>query len=325
MSGFTVVVAGNIRYVFDGPLTLEIQVYRGGFDPDWPAYTIESCRFIFADGGYDMLYGVKQLHGYKLRETNGDIGDVREVYFDDHVWRARYFVVETGRWLFGRQVLISPVAVTNIDAASRTLSVNLTREQVKNSPDIDTDEPISRQNEARLSQYYGWLEYWESSSALTSGMVYPFGVLPITPLNELMPAAASSERGEGAPEDQHIQESHLRSTNAVTGYRVAATDGDLGYVGDFVIDDKDWSIRYLVLDTGAWAPGRKILLATGWIENISWDTSRVTVNLPKAVIETCPAYDPSQPITREYETRLFEHCRRHGYWEATPPQQTAAA
>jgi hypothetical protein len=165
---------------------------------------------------------------------------------------------------------------------------------------------------------YGWMEYWESSSALTSGMVYPFEALPSIPMNGLVPAGEDGDAD--ATDTKRVLESHLRSTNAITGYHVSAKDGDLGYVGYFVIDDTDWSIRYLVLDTGAWSPGRHILLATGWIESISWNASRVSVDVPKAVVETCPTYDPSQPITRDDETRLFAHCQRPGYWEARPLQ-----
>jgi uncharacterized protein YrrD len=267
-----------------------------------------------------MLYGVKQLHGYKIRETNGDIGDVHEVYFDDQKWLARYFVVETGIWLFGRKVLISPVAVTGIDAANAVISVNLTREQVKNSPDISTDAPVSRQIEARLSQHYGWPEYWGGNFAIGPGMTFPFGVTPIVPFSSQASAESKVEHEVEAIEDQHIQESHLRSSHDVTGYSVSAKDGDIGHLEDFILDDVNWSIRYFVLDAGLWLPNLKILLSSEWIESISWDDSLVYVDLQKAVIANSPPYDPSQPITREYETRLFASYQLPGYWETTPAQ-----
>lgn len=268
-----------------------------------------------------MLYGVKQLHGYKLRETNGDIGDVREVYFDDQAWCVRYFIVETGTWLFGRKVLISPVAVTGIDSANAVISVNLTREQVKNSPDISTDAPISRLIEARLSEHYGWPGYWGANYGLSNGMSYPFGVTYITRISDRAPTESKVEREVREMEDQHIQESHLRGSHEVTGYHAVAKDGDIGHVEDFVIDDVNWSIRYLVVDAGGWLSDRKVLLATEWIESISWGDSRVYVHLQKAIIANSPPYDPSQPITREYETRLFASYQRPGYWETPPAPQ----
>ena len=267
-----------------------------------------------------MLYGVKQLHGYKLRETNGDIGDVREVYFDDQVWGVRYLVVETGSWLFGRKVLISPLAVTGIDSANAVISVNLTRERVKNSPDISTDAPISRQLETQLHQHYGWPEYWGGNFGLNLGMSYPFGVMPMAPFYDQVPVESKLEREVEAIQDQNIRESHLRSSHVVTGYQVAAKDGDIGHVEDFIIDDANWAIRYFVLDAGGWLPDLKILVATAWIESIIWEDSRVYVNLQKAIIANSPPYDPSQPVTREYETQLFLSVQRPGYWETAPTQ-----
>jgi uncharacterized protein YrrD len=272
-----------------------------------------------------MLYSVKQIHGYKLRETNGDIGNVREVYFDNQAWCVRYFIVETGLWLFGRKVLISPVAITGIDTANAVITVNLTREQVKKSPDISTDAPISRLIETQLYQHYGWPEYWGSNNAVNLGMGYPFGVSSIAPTTVVQPATESEvEREVKTMEDQQIFESHLHSSQEVTGYHVSAKDDDIGRVHDYIIDDVNWSMRYFVVDASGWLPNLKILLATEWIDSISWDESRVYVNLPKDVIANGPPYDPAVPITREYETLLFASFKRPGYWKK-PAQPPAAA
>ena len=268
-----------------------------------------------------MLYAVKQLHSYKLRETNGDIGDIREVYFDDQQWQVRYFVVETGMWLFGRKVLISPAAVSGIDIANKVIYVYLTREQVKNSPDIRTDEPISIQIEERLSQYYGWPGYFGGGYSINPGLSYPFGLEPMAPFSDRLLAESKVENDtRAAIEDKLSHESHLRSSRMVTGYQVAAEDGDIGYVEDFIIDDVNWAIRYYAVDAGAWIPNFKVLLATTWTKRISWEDIRVYLNLQKDIIANSPPYDPSQPVTREYETRLFASFKRPGYWEAAPSQ-----
>src|SRR6266508_5022629 len=96
-----------------------------------------------------------ELKGVTIQATDGDIGSVQDLYFDDHSWTVRYLVVDTGTWLPGRQVLISPFAFRAISGASR-LQTTLTKDQIENSPSIDTDRPVNRQREIEDSRYYGY-------------------------------------------------------------------------------------------------------------------------------------------------------------------------
>jgi len=188
-----------------------------------------------------MLSPASGFNGLSIAAIDGDIGSIRDLYFDDITWTIRYLVVDTGSWLPGRQVLISPLSVRG-ERQGDKVPVNLSREQVKNSPPIDADKPVDRQLEEALARYYNQQYYWDGPYRWGL-LAYPgMGPMPIpTPVVEEM---AANDRPEGDP--------YLRSARDVTGYYIAALDGDIGHVGDFLIDDRAWAIRYLVVDTRNW-------------------------------------------------------------------------
>jgi sporulation protein YlmC with PRC-barrel domain len=194
-----------------------------------------------------MMRNVKDLRGYAIRATDGVIGRVDDFYFDDEDWGLRYLVVDTGKWLSGRKVLISPIAIGSPDWMLQELPVSLTKTQVRRSPDIDTRKPVSRQHEAEYSRYYGYPYYWGGAGFWGMG-AYPGGLTAgDTIKEELRTAAAHAPR---TPDD-----SHLRSTNVVIGYQVHATDGNIGRIDDLLVDDHTWAIRYLIVDTNRWWTG----------------------------------------------------------------------
>lgn len=247
-----------------------------------------------------MLRSVKSLKGYKIGATDGAIGKVDGALFQDVSWIVRYIVVDTGGWLSGRKVLITPDSLEPPEvgaAEAKLLPSNLTMEQVRNSPDIDTDKPISRQAEIELYKYYDWTPYW------IGGGFAPPAIPP-----------SSEEKKQAAVAATEKVESVLRSTQEVLGYRIHATDGDMGHAEDFIFDDEIWTIRYLVVDTRNWLPGRSVLISTEWIEKISWADSKVRIDLPKSQIKDSPRYDPSSPVNQEYETRLYDFYGRPKYW-----------
>lgn len=199
-----------------------------------------------------MLRSSKDLRGYTLHATDGDIGTVADFYFDDARWTVRYLVADTGGWLSGRQVLISPLALGAADWQERRLHTTLTREQVEHSPGSDTDQPVSRQHESELARYYRWPYYWGAAEAW-GGYTYPYELMAAT-------AAAEADRQEPPAEEEH-GDPHLQSVREVTGYRIGARDGAIGHVEDFIVDDQSWAIRYLVVDTRDWLPGKRVLIA----------------------------------------------------------------
>src|SRR5262245_24375182 len=233
-----------------------------------------------------MLRAASHLKGTNIAATDGDIGSVDDLYFDDLTWTIRYLVVDTGTWLPGRQVLISPRSVGSASGQDR-VPVALTKEQVKNSPSIDADKPVERQT----GPYR-----WGSTPYPGEG-----------PLSEAR--ATSSMPPPGGNPD-------IRSVRNVTGYCIEATDGDIGHVEDFLVDDREWAIRYMIVDTRNWWPGRKVIVSPEWINRVSWPDSRVYVDMSREGVKTAPEYDPDRPLEREYETRLFGHHKRRTYWDS---------
>jgi hypothetical protein len=246
-----------------------------------------------------MLTNVNHSIGCTIQATDGEIGKVAEFYFDDLNWTIRYLVVNTGNWLAERLVLISPISVRKTEWEARRLDVQLTKSQVENSPDIDTQDTVSRQHEAEYSLYYGYPSYWDGP--------YLWG-------RAQQPAALINASDIAAVPTSRSVESHLRGTNAMKGYHIDGVDGQVGHIEDFILDDETWAIRYLVVNTSNWGLGQKVLLAPQWIERVSWADSQLHVGLSLSTIENSPEYNQSVAITRDYEYRLYEHYRRSGYW-----------
>ena len=244
-----------------------------------------------------MLTNATYLKGLVIRATDGELGSVEQFYFDDETWAIRYLIVDTGGWLGGRRVLVSPLAITHTDWPARRLDVALTKKQVENSPEIDTQRPVSRQHETAYAGYYGYPIYWGVAPYAT-GLAAP--VAPAEPVADKIP--------------KEPVDSHLRSTEAVTGYHVEATDGEIGHLDGFVVDEDAWAIRYIEVATRNWRPGKKVLLSPAWIERVSWKDSKVYVGLRREIIKDAPKYVESMPITREYEDRLYATYGRPPYW-----------
>jgi sporulation protein YlmC with PRC-barrel domain len=247
-----------------------------------------------------MMRSASHLKGTTIAATDGDIGSVQDLYFDDLTWTIRYLMVDTGTWLPGRQVLISPRSVGTVTDEHR-IPVALTRSQVENSPSTDTDKPVDRQYEEEYSRYYGYPYYW-TGPYRWGATAYPGEALALPVAPEMVYTPPTGDPS-------------LRSVRNVTGYYIEATDGDLGHVEDFIVDTGEWALRYMVVDTRNWWPGKKVLISPQWIREMSWPESRVHVDMTKDAIKQAPEYDPEQPLAREYETRLFGHHGRRTYWD----------
>jgi hypothetical protein len=219
-----------------------------------------------------MLQNIKQLYGMGISATDGDIGQVKDFYFDDKTWAIRYIVAETGTWLTGRQVLLSPHAFgehafgrADAVASTHVLHSHLTRKQIEDSPSIDAHRPVSRQYEEDYYRYYGWPTYWQD--------IGPFGL-------GVVPAISSPTPGNLAKHELHQRDDiHLRSTLSMAGYHLQATDGQIGSVSGFNVDGRIWMIRELVVETGHWYAGKSILILPENINRISYENSTVYVNL----------------------------------------------
>jgi uncharacterized protein YrrD len=274
-----------------------------------------------------MFRRLGDLKGLTIAAADCDVGSVTDAYFDDASWTVRYIVVDTGNWLPGRQVLLSPAAVDDIDLEGRRLVTRLTKVQIESAPETETAMPISRQKEVQLAMHYQYPYYWAGPlrwgaapyvygdlPAVTGapGAVPVPGAVPGSPAPAgLTPDAATDEAAARlAPED-----SHLRSATEVKGYGIQATDAELGEVEDFLFDDATWAIRYMEVDPVRWWPSAHVLVSIEWVRDIDWGESKVVVDVTRDAVRNAPPYDPSAPFDREWERALHRHYGRPGYWE----------
>lgn len=264
-----------------------------------------------------MLRNLNDLKDYAIHATDGDIGHVKDCYFDDEAWAVRYLVVDTGNWLPGRKVLISPISIRQPDWQEKTLPVSISQEQVKNSPDVDTEKPVSRQHESLYLGYYGYPMYWGGMGLWGPG-AYPGVLIPSstdmgTPSNLSRQPEFNELSAEAGEQDQH-NDMHLHSCNDVVDYHIHATDGHIGHVSGFLLDDETWAIRYLIVDTSNWWLGHQVLIAPKWIEGIEWLDRTVNVDLTRDAIKEAVPYDKTADLDRDGEVDIYNHYGRVGYW-----------
>lgn len=248
-----------------------------------------------------MLRSVKKLVGYSLAATNQSIGEIKDFLFDDAQWTVRWMVADTGDWLPGRKVLISPISLGNPDWSSHLFPVRLTKEDIERAPALDTDEPVAKAYERAFFDQYGWEYYW-GLPGVWGGATSPEALFRRQ--ETVVKSSTSPDHGS------HV----LRSAEELFDYQIRALDGEIGHIEDFIVDTKSWTIRYMVVDTGSWLSGRKVLIATDWISDIEWADRQVFVNLSSEAVKGSPEYLPSAPVNREDESNLYDYYGRPVYW-----------
>jgi hypothetical protein len=247
-----------------------------------------------------MLRSIKEIFGYRVEAQDGRAGKVADLLFTDGDWRLRYLVVDTGGWLEDRKVLVPRQVLGRPEWAERSFPVRLSRRQIETGPPLAAEAPISRQHEAELLRHLALDPYW---------------IQEMSEAAELEGSVAGDAHGEPRPlAAQAETESGLRSCRELGGYSIAALDGNVGEVEDFIIDDAAWLIRYLAVDTRVLLPGKKVLLATAWVHAVDWPKASVIVDLTREAVRECPAYDPGQPVNREQEEVLYDYFGRPRYW-----------
>lgn len=254
-----------------------------------------------------MLRSLIDLTGYRLSARDGDIGNVGDFLFDDERWVVRYLVAQTGNIFNRRHALISPISFREADWPSQRFHLSLTQEEVKSSPDIDQDRPVSRQRERELHRHYGYSLYW-GYPGLWGAAGYP-GTLAAAPLNPPLTEAPQVEAEDG--------DTHLRSAKEVRNYDIVGADASIGHVEDFVVDDASWALRFIVVDTKLWWFGKKVLIAPQWVDRVSWDSRTMHLGMTRQQIKDSPEWDPKAPINRAYEARLYDYYGRPAYPHAT--------
>jgi hypothetical protein len=246
-----------------------------------------------------MLRSTKELNNFTIRGTDGEVGHVDDFYFDDEKWTIRYMVVATGGWL-GRRVLISPISFSSMDWHTNTIDLSLTRDRVRNSPDADLNAPISRAYERGYYGYYGYPPYW-GGMGYWGPAEYPGALAG--------PGAVRTDRASTAAAVEERADSHVRSCNAVMGYHIHATNGEIGHVDDFIFDDERWAIRYLRVDTSNWIGGKPVLVPQAALREVNWIDARINVALTKDQVWNSPEFDPGLLNRDGYVERLETHYR----------------
>lgn len=239
-----------------------------------------------------MLRSAKEIYGYRLLATDGTIGSCQDFLFDDRDWVVRYVVADTGRWLFRHRVLISPGTMGTPRWRERDIPVGMTKDEIETSPDLAEDAPVSVAYEKQWHEHHGLSPYWGGPRRAP------------TVMRNLLVKEVDERRSP-----------HLRSTRELAGYHARATDGRIGHVRDFIVDDDVWTIRYLVVDTNDRLPGGKVLIAPAWVASVDWPDRCVDVRLTKAGLKGSPRYDPVAPVNRRHEIRLYDYHGSPRYWE----------
>jgi hypothetical protein len=246
-----------------------------------------------------MLRVGSALMGYRIEAADGTVGTVSNFLFDDQTWKVRWLVVDTGTWLTTRLVLVHPSAIGRVDYLERVIPVTLTKERIKDSPDMLLDRPVSRQNEFNLYDYYDWDPLW--------GRSY-FGP------NAPPPAGAEHAVAEaGVLSNLEGNDPHLRSLSAVTGYDIQASDGAIGHLENALLEDDGWDIRYLIVDTRNWWAGQHVLVSPHAVLGISWSEQLIYLNVSREQVKASPPWAPLDLIDEGYEKRLHHHYDWPGY------------
>jgi len=250
-----------------------------------------------------MLWNSSGIIGHSIAASDGPLGKVSDLLFDDLSWQIRWVVVDTRHWLSGRKVLLPTSVLGHPHVLDRQFPVRLTMKQVKDSPDIDSHQPVSRQMEANIFDYYGWAPYWGSGYFLGGyGGLYAGGAMASSPaLEPGYPVVDRRDHPRASPDP------HLRSVEAVRGYHIHASDGAIGHVEDFLVEEADWSIHFLVVDTRNWWRGRKVLISPRSARKIDWATTQVDLTIDRQKVKDGPAYDPTMTVDQAYEKHYHSY------------------
>ncbi|HVI88129.1 MAG TPA: PRC-barrel domain-containing protein [Dongiaceae bacterium] len=256
-----------------------------------------------------MLRSIEELESYPIRATDGEIGVMKDLYFDEKAWVVRYLLVETGNWLSSRRVLIPALSVGRSEWLDNVIEVTITKAQVMHSPDVDACKPASRQHETDYLAYNGYADYW-------GGAGFREGLLSA---GEVAAGHSESdqERGEGGG-------THLRSAEAIAHYAMHARDGDIGHLEGLLVDVRTWALRYVIASTSNWLLGDRIVIPVKAIESVNWPDATVSLDLPRAVLKAAPRYDDEVRLDRRQEASIHRYYGQPGYWLNQPAGDVSA-
>jgi hypothetical protein len=263
-----------------------------------------------------MLFAASGLVGCAVHAGDGEVGVVKNFLFDDQTWKIRWMAVNVGAWLPGSRVAyIQPSAIEPFalppkprlpmmsSSEALTVGVNLTRGQVEAGPHAHQDDPVTRDMEGLLYDYYGWDPYWGAS--------HFGGAVSSDVESQIVEGAARRAVEAKTPPLDGVD--HLHGATEFKGYYIHATDGDIGHVESLLADDANWDIRYLVVATRNWWPGKIVQLSPYAVQAIDWYGERVNMNVTRDQVQSAPVWDPLAMTDKLSEDALHRHFGWPGY------------
>ncbi len=246
-----------------------------------------------------MLQRLDKLRGWTVEASDGEVGKVKDFFFDDDRWVVRYFLVDAGSWL-GRDTLVSPLSVNNFDFDRKRFRLSLTRSLIKGSPVFEDRQRLSRRWEATYAGYYKYPYYW-GSTGLWGAEESPeaFG--------RTAPSTYSADKFSN-------DEFRQRRVSEVLGFHIRALDGEVGHIDDFLADTNSWKIRYLLADTSNFIGGKWVLISPDWTRRVDWNGLTVNVDMNSNEVKNAPEFDPDRMVDRDYELKLHDYYHRPTYW-----------
>jgi hypothetical protein len=236
-----------------------------------------------------MLCRLSHFRNCAVIATDGDVGTVKDLYFDNRAWTARYVILETGAWLVGRRVVLAPTAITSFDRVAQRVAVALSRQQIEQSPSLDDGDGISREREEEWHRHSGLAGYWGAPQVDVS-------TTPLPSAPEPAPTSMGSSPGS----------SQVWSSSEITDYALEASDGDVGRVQDFLVDETTWKLGYFVV-LRSWLAGTETLVSPSHIGSLSMEEMKVHVRLPRELVLNAPVWDGAEPPATSYEAALRAH------------------
>lgn len=250
-----------------------------------------------------MFWSTGNILELSIQAQDGEIGRCKDLLVDDRYWYVRYLVADTRKWLPGRDVLISPIALGKLELGRAKIPVKMTRDQIESSPPLEEDAPVSRRYERQYFDHFGWPPYW-------SGLE-PWGEVPYPDMAFNMQQKFRDE------EEEDPEKSHLRSLKELTGYSVTAQGEDIGALHECMVNVRRWVIRYLIVDISKWyeLKGRKVLIIPQCITDIDWRQKVISTSIAAQEVKNCPQYDLESPLERDFELVLHDYYGWPKYWE----------
>lgn len=255
-----------------------------------------------------MLRPLHPVKGFKLAAEDCTFGRVKDFLFDEEHWTVRYMAADTGRWIPHRKVLVSPVSLGKPDWESQEFSVHLTKEQIKEQPELPADAPVTRVYEDQRHKTYDYPLYYKVGSHYAWG----YGTIPASLLDA--PSAPAGEPHRSEPPQSRM----LHSLEEVRGFSIVNTEKEkLGSLDDLVMDDETWTIRYLSVHLKQSGIDQTVFFAPNWFDLFDWENGRLMSSFSKESVLASPKLDPDIPLSRTYEEKLHSYYGMPSYWSVS--------